>query len=445
MYDTRTKRILLALLLVVGLVAAACGRDEEPSGDGGDGTTDTTGADGEEAAGPATTDACESYDGTAGITDDTIKIGTSLPQSGIAASVFGDIATGYDLYIDQLNAEGGIGGRQIELVARDDEYKPEETLANYEKLVAEDGVFALFNVIGTPNNLAIRDDQNLQCVPNLFLGTGSQLWGNPAEYPWTIGSIPTYPTEMAVLVDYLEETNPEAKIAILYQNDDFGKDYVIGLKDALGDKAKTMIVAEAPYEVSDPTVDSQMVKLKASGADLFFNVTTPKFAAQSIKKAAEMGWKPVHLLNINATAVGQVMIPAGPENSRGTISVNYGKDPLDKQWDNDPGMKRYKAFMAKYAPELDVNSGLSAYGYSTAELMVHVLKQAGDELTRANVMKQATNIKGFTGDLALPGMKITTAPDDYRVNKQFQLMKFNGERWERFGELLTDTFKKATN
>ena len=379
-----------------------------------------------------------------GATDTEIKVGHTNPYSG-PASAYGQVGKTQAAYFKMINDNGGVNGRKINFISYDDAYNPPKAVEQTRKLVESDEVLFLFQGLGTAPQAAVQKYLNDKKFPQLFVSSGATRFSDHKGFPWTMAFNPNYQSEGHIYAQLILKSYPNAKIAILYQNDDFGKDYVVGLKDALGDKAKTMIVAEAPYEVSDPTVDSQMVKLKASGADLFFNVTTPKFAAQSIKKAAELGWKPVHLLNINATAVGQVMIPAGPENSKGTISVNYGKDPLDKQWESDEGMNRYKAFMAKYAPELDVNSGLSAYGYSTAELLVHVIKQAGDTLTRENVMKQATNIKGFAGDLALPGMKVFTAPDDYRVNKQFRLMKFSGERWEAFGDLLTDTFKKATN
>ncbi|HPG03051.1 MAG TPA: ABC transporter substrate-binding protein, partial [Rhodoblastus sp.] len=263
----------------------------------------------------------------------------------------------------------------------------------------------------------------------------------PKNFPWTIAYNPNYQSEGHIYAQYILANHPNAKIAILYQNDDLGRDYVKGLKDALGAKA-SMIISEAPYELSDPTVDAQMVKLKASGADLFYNITTPKFGAQAIKKAAEMGWKPVHILDINATPVSQTLVPAGLDNAKGIISVNYGKDPLDPQWADDAGMKTYKAFMAKYASAEDVNSGISTYGYSTAQFLVQVLKQCGDNLTRANIIKQATNIGAdFRPDLALPGMTASGEKDDYRINKQFQMMKFDGKRWVLFGPILTDTFK----
>ena len=275
-------------------------------------------------------------------------------------------------------------------------------------------------------------------MPQLLASTGATRFTDPKNFPWTIAFNPNYQSEAHIYAKYILAKHPNAKIAILYQNDDLGKDYVKGLKDALGAKAG-MVVAEAPYELTDPTVDAQMVRLKSSGADLFYDITTPKFGAQAIKKAAELGWKPVHILDINATPVSQTLVPAGLENAKDIVSVNYGKDPLDPQWANDEGMKRYKAFMAKYAPGEDANSGIATYGYSTTALLVQILKQCGDDLTRANIMKQATNINGYVADLALPGMTVTTK-DDYRINKQFQMMKFDGQRWVLFGPILTDEF-----
>ncbi|MFO1169318.1 MAG: ABC transporter substrate-binding protein, partial [Rhodoblastus sp.] len=338
---------------------------------------------------------------------------------------------------------GGVNGRKINFISYDDAYNPPKTVEQTRKLVESDEVLLTFQGLGTPAQAAVQKYLNDKKIPQLLVSSGATRFTDPKNFPWTMAYNPNYQSEGHIYAQLVLKQYPNAKIGILMQNDDFGKDYVKGFKDALGDKV-SMIVSEATYEVSDPTVDSQIVKLKGSGADLFFNVSTPKFAAQSMKKAAELGWKPVHLLNINATPVASVMIPAGPENSKGTISVNYGKDPLDPQWANDEGMKKYKAFMAKYGADMDPNNTLSSYGYGTAQLMVHILKMCGDDLTRANIMKQATNIKNYVADLSLPGMSASTSPDDYRINKQFQLMKFNGERWELFGEIMTDTFK-ATN
>ncbi len=377
-----------------------------------------------------------------GASDTEIKIGHTNPYSG-PASAYGLVGKTQAAYFKMINETGGVNGRKINFISYDDAYNPPKTVEQTRKLVEADEVLLTFQGLGTPAQAAVQKYLNDKKIPQLLVSSGATRFTDPKNFPWTMAYNPNYQSEGHIYAQLVLKQYPNAKIGILMQNDDFGKDYVKGFKDALGDKV-SMIVSEATYEVSDPTVDSQMVKLKSSGADLFFNVSTPKFAAQSMKKAAELGWKPVHLLNINSTPVASVMIPAGPENSKGTISVNYGKDPLDPQWANDEGMKKYKAFMAKYAPEMDPNNTLSSYGYGTAQLMVHILKMCGDDLTRANVMKQATNIKNYVADLSLPGMSASTSPDDYRINKQFQLMKFNGERWELFGEIMTDTFK-ATN
>ncbi len=376
----------------------------------------------------------------AGASDTEIKIGQTTPYSG-PASAYGLVGKTQAAYFRMINESGGIKGRKINFISYDDAYNPPKTVEQTRKLIEGDEVLFTFQSLGTAPQASVQKYLNDRKIPQLFVSSGATRFTDPKNFPWTMAFNPNYQSEGHIYAQLVLKSYPNAKIAILMQNDDFGKDYVKGFKDALGAKAATMIVSEATYEVSDPTVDSQMVKLKASGADLFFNVSTPKFAAQSIKKAAELGWKPVPLLNINATPVGSVMIPAGPENSKGIISVNYGKDPLDPQWAADAGMKKYKAFMAKYAADMDPNNSLSSYGYSTAQLMAIVLEMCGDDLTRENVMKQATNIKNIVGDLALPGMSVSTSPDDYRVNKQFKLMKFNGERWELFGDIMTDTFK----
>ena len=378
-----------------------------------------------------------------GASDAEIKIGQTMPYSG-PASAYGSIGKVEQAYFKMINDNGGINGRKVNLISYDDAYNPPKTVEQTRKLVEADEVLLTFQGLGTPAQAAVQKYLNDKKIPQMLVSSGATRFSDYKQFPWTMAYNPNYQSEAHIYAQLIQRDYPNAKIGILYQNDDFGKDYVKGLKDALGDKAAKMIVVEASYETSDPTVDSQMVKLKSSGADLFFDVTTPKFAAQAIKKAAELDWKPVHLLNINSTGVSQVMLPAGPENSKGSISVNYGKDPLDPQWAEDAGMKRYKAFMAKYAPDADANSTFSSYGYGTAELMAEILKRCGDDLTRANVMKVATSLKDVKADLALPGMSVQTAPDDYRINKQFKLMKFNGQRWELFGDVLTDTFK-ATN
>jgi branched-chain amino acid transport system substrate-binding protein len=374
-----------------------------------------------------------------GATDTEIKVGQTIPLSG-PASAYGSIGKVQAAYIRMINEQGGINGRKVNLIQYDDAYSPPKTVEQVRKLVESDEVLTTFQIIGTPPNAAVQKYLNDKKVPQLLASTGATRFTDPKNFPWTIAFNPNYQSEAHIYARFILENYPNAKIAILYQNDDLGKDYVKGLKDGLGAKAK-MIVAEASYELSDPTVDSQMVTLKSSGADLFYNITTPKFGAQAIKKAAELGWKPVQILDINATPVSQTLIPAGLENAKGIISVNYGKDPLDPQWADDEGMKRYRAFMAKYAPNEDANSGIATYGYSTAALLVHILKQCGDDLTRANIMKQATNIQNYVADLALPGMSTSTDPDDWRINKQFQMMKFDGQRWVVFGPILTDDYK----
>ncbi|MHB8271677.1 ABC transporter substrate-binding protein [Bradyrhizobium sp.] len=373
-----------------------------------------------------------------GATDTEIKVGQTIPLSG-PASAYGSIGKVQAAYIRMVNEQGGINGRKVNLIQYDDAYSPPKTVEQVRRLVESDEVLTTFQIIGTPPNAAVQKYLNDKKVPQLLASTGATRFTDPKNFPWTIAYNPNYQSEAHIYAKFILENHPNAKIAILYQNDDLGKDYVKGLKDGLGTKAN-MIVAEASYELSDPTVDSQMVTLKSSGADLFYNITTPKFGAQAIKKAAELGWKPVQILDINATPVSQTLIPAGLENAKGIISVNYGKDPLDPQWADDEGMKRYKAFMVKYAPAEDANSGIATYGYGTASLLVQILKQCGDDLTRANIMKQATNIRNYVSDLALPGMVTSTSPNDWRINKQFQMMKFDGARWVLFGPILTDDY-----
>jgi branched-chain amino acid transport system substrate-binding protein len=373
-----------------------------------------------------------------GATDTEVKIGQTVPFSG-PASAYATIGKAQAAYFNMINQQGGVNGRKINLIQYDDAYSPPKAVEQVRKLVESDEVLLTFQIIGTPSNAAVQKYLNTKKVPQLFAATGATKFTDPKNFPWTLGFNPNYFVEGRIYGQYILKQYPNAKVGILYQNDDLGRDYLNGIKAGLGEKAATMVVAEASYEMTDPTIDSQIIKLKSAGADIFFNASTPKFAAQAIKKNAELGWKPVHILDINATSVGAVMQPAGLEASKDVISVNYGKDPLDPTWKDDPGMKRYFEFMAKYFPEGDKNSSFNAYGYSTSQLMVHVLQQCGDNLTRENVMKQATNLRDVQLDLALPGIVGNTTPDDYRVNKQFQMMKFNGERWELFGPILVDT------
>jgi ABC-type branched-subunit amino acid transport system substrate-binding protein len=370
-----------------------------------------------------------------GATDTEIKIGQTAPFSG-PASAYATIAKAQAAYIKMINEQGGVNGRKINLIQYDDAYSPPKTVEQVRKLVESDEVLLTFQLVGTPGNAAVQKYLNQKKVPQLLAGTGADRFSDHANYPWTIGFNPSYQTEGRIYAQYILANYPNAKIAILYQNDDLGRDYVTGLKAGLGEKAKAMIVAETSYELTDPTIDSQIVKLKSSGADLFYDISTPKFAAQAIKKAAELEWKPVHILDINASGVNEVMKPAGAENSKGIISVNYGKDMYDPQWKDDAGMKRFWAFMDKYYAEGNRMSSFNGYGYSTAQLLVEILKRCGDNLTRENVMKQATSLKGVVLDLALPGITINSSPTDYRLNKQLQMMKFDGERWIGFGPII---------
>lgn len=372
-----------------------------------------------------------------GATDTEIKIGQTNPFSG-PASAYATIGKTQAAYMKMINDQGGVNGRKINLIQYDDAYSPPKAVEQVRKLVESDEVLLTFQLLGTPSNAAVQKYLNSKKVPQLFAATGASRFTDPKNFPWTMGFNPNYFVEGRIYGTYIIKEYPNAKIGILYQNDDLGKDYLNGIKAGLGDKAAKMIVAETSYEVSDPTIDSQILKIKDAGADLFFSASTPKQAAQAIKKIAEIGWHPVHILDINATSVGAVMKPAGLEASKGVISVGYGKDPLDPTWKDDAGMKKYFEFMAKYYPDGDKDSSFNSYGYMTSQLMVHVLEKCGDNLTRENVMKQATSLKNVQLDLALPGVVNTTTPDDYRVNKQLQMMKFNGERWELFGPILED-------
>jgi len=373
-----------------------------------------------------------------GASDTEIKVGQTMPFSG-PASAYSSIGKTQAAYFKMINDQGGVNGRKINLIQYDDAYSPPKAVEQIRKLVESDEVLLTFQIIGTPVNAAVQKYLNAKKVPQLFAATGASRFTDPKNFPWTMGFNPNYFVEGRIYGQYILKEHPNAKVGVLYQNDDLGKDYLNGIKAGLGDKAAKMIVTEASYEVSDPTVDSQVLKIKDAGADLFFSASTPKQAAQAIKKIAEMGWHPVQIVDINATSVGAVLKPAGLDAAKGLISVNYGKEPLDPSWKDDAGLKKYFDFMAKYYPDGDKDSNFNTYGYSTAQLLVHVLKQCGDDLTRENVMKQAASVKDFATDTALPGIKVNTSPTDYRVNKQLQMMKFNGERWELFGPILEDS------
>jgi branched-chain amino acid transport system substrate-binding protein len=373
-----------------------------------------------------------------GATDTEIKIGQTVPFSG-PASAYAGIGKTQAAYLKMINDQGGINGRKLNLIQYDDAYSPPKAVEQVRKLVEGDEVLFTFQIIGTPSNAAVQKYLNARKVPQLLASTGASRFSDPQNAPWTIAFNPNYQSEARIYAKYILKNHPNAKIGILYQNDDLGRDYITGLKSGLGDKAASMIVAEASYELTDPTIDSQVVKLKAAGADLLYDASTPRFAAQAIKKVADLGWKPVHILDINASPVSATLKPAGLDISKDIISTNYGKDPGDPQWENDPGVKAYFAFMDKYYPEGDKLNTVNSYGYATAELLVHILRQCGDDLTRENLMRQATSLKNFVGSLSLPGMSANTSPTDYRINKQMQMMKFNGERWELFGPIIEDT------
>jgi branched-chain amino acid transport system substrate-binding protein len=370
-----------------------------------------------------------------GASDTEIKIGNIMPYSGPASS-YSVIGKTEAAYFNKINAEGGINGRKINFISYDDGYSPPKAVEQARKLVESDEVLLIFNPLGTPSNTAIQKYMNAKKVPQLFVATGATKWDEPKEFPWTMGWQPSYQSEARIYAKYLLKEKPDAKIAVLYQNDDFGKDYLKGLKDGFGAKP-SMIVAEEGYETSEPSIDNHIVKLKASGADVFISITTPKFAAQAIKKLAEMNWTPLHIVSNVSTSIGAVMKPAGFENSQGILSANYGKDAADPQWDSDPGMKKFLEFLAKYYPDANKLDASVVYGYGVAQTMVKVLEMCGDDLTRANVMKQAASLKNFAPDTILPGITINTSPTDFAPIKQLKMERFKGEKWELFGDIIS--------
>jgi branched-chain amino acid transport system substrate-binding protein len=370
-----------------------------------------------------------------GATDTEIKIGNIMPYSG-PASAYGVIGKTEEAYFRKVNAEGGINGRKITFVSYDDAYSPPKTVEQARKLVESDEVLMIFNSLGTPPNSAIQKYMNQKKVPQLFVATGATKWNDPKEFPWTMGWQPNYQSESTIYAKYILKNKPDAKIAVLYQNDDYGKDYLKGFKDGLGAKAASMIVTEESYEVSEPTIDSHIVKLKSTGADVFFNITTPKFAAQAIKKNAEIGWKPLHFLNNVSASIGSVIKPAGFENAQDIVSSNYLKDPTDQQWKNDKGMIGWNEFLDKYYPEANRADASVMYAYTVAQGLVHVLKACGDDLSRANIMKQAASIRDLELGGLLPGVKVNTSATDFAPISQLQLMKFKGDHWDLFGEII---------
>ena len=369
-----------------------------------------------------------------GATDKVIKIGNTNPYSGPASS-YGTIGKAIGAYWKMVNEKGGINGRMVEWVSYDDGYSPPKTVEMVRKLVEQDQVLMVFQTLGTPPNTAIHKYMNMKKVPQSFVATGATKWNDPRNFPWTMGFQPNYQTEGRIYAEHILKNNPKAKIGILYQNDDYGKDYLKGFKDGLGDKT-SMIVKEVSYEVTDPTVDSQIVQLQASGADTFFNITIPKFAAQAIRKAYDTGWKPTHYLNNVSASVGSVLTPAGLDKSVGLISTQYFKDPVDEQWKDDPAIKEFEAFMKKYYREGNLLDPFNQYAYLVSSTLHQVLKQSGDNLTRANVMKQAASLKDYRPEGLLPGIRINTDAGDFAPIESEQLTRFDGKVFQRFGPIL---------
>jgi branched-chain amino acid transport system substrate-binding protein len=379
--------------------------------------------------------ACEKSAETPGVTATEIKIGQTMPYSG-PASAYGTIGKAETAYFNMINEQGGINGRKLNLMSLDDGYSPPKTVEQIRRLVEQENVAFIFQSLGTPSNTAIEKYLNDKKVPQLFVATGASKWGDPEHFHWTIGWQPDYRTEAHIYAKYILKEKPDAKIAVLYQNDDFGKDYLIGLKAGLGDKAAKMIVQEASYEVTDPTVDSQVVGLQGSGADTLVTAATPKFAAQVIRKVYDIGWKPLHFMTNVSVSVASVMTPAGPEKGVGVISAAYEKDPTDPKWKDDAAMKQWRAFMTKYYPDGDLSDASNVFGYGAAMTMVQVLKQCGNDLSRDNVMKQAANLKNFDVPTLLPGIAINTSPTDYYPIEQMQLQKWDGKTWILFGDVI---------
>jgi branched-chain amino acid transport system substrate-binding protein len=368
-----------------------------------------------------------------GASDTEIRIGNINPYSG-PASAYGAIGKTLEAYFKKVNAEGGINGRKIKFISYDDGYSPPKTIEQARKLVESDEVLFIFQSLGTAHNSAIQRYMNGKKMPQLFVATGATKFGDPQNFPWTMGWQPNYQSEARIYAKYLIQNHPAGKIGVLYQNDDYGKDMLKGLKDGLA--GKLPIVSEQPYETTDATINSQIITLKGSGADIFMNVATPKFAAQAIRKVAELDWKAVHILNNVSNSVGGVLVPAGIENAKGVLSTQYYKDPTDPVWKDDAGYKEWLAFMDKYFPEGDKTSSFTAYGFNAAQALMQVLKQAGNDLTRENIMKQAANLKNVELPMLLPGIKMNTSPTDYFPIEQMQMQRFNGKNWELFGPVI---------
>lgn len=375
-------------------------------------------------------------DNAPGVTDAEIKIGQTMPYSG-PASAYGVIGRTEAAYFKMINEQGGVNGRKINLISLDDGYSPPKTVEQVRRLVEQEQVAFLFQTLGTPPNTAIRPYCNENKIPQLFVATGAAKWNDPTHFPWTMGYNPSYQTEAHIYAKHVLATKPDGKIGVLYANDDFGKDYLIGLKDGLGADHAGMIVKEASYENSEPTVDSQVVTLQGSGADILLIAATPKFAAQAIRKSYDLGWGAVRYLSNVSPSIATVLKPAGLDKSKGLITAYYGKDPTDARWKDDPDLKAWQVFCTKYMSEKEFIDSNATYGFGAAATMVQVLKQCGNDLSRDNIMKQAASLKDFEAPMLLPGMKINTSPTNFDPIRQMQLSAFNGQSWELFGELLT--------
>ena len=398
MFETRVRTVLVATVIVAGVSGTALAQKK--------------------------------YD--TGATDTEIKVGNLMPYSG-PGSAYGVIGQVQAAYFKMINDKGGINGRKVNFISYDDAYSPPKAVEQTRKLVESDEVLLIFDPLGTANNTAIQKYLNAKKVPQLFVAAGATKFNDPKNFPWTMAWQPSYQSEAAAYATFLLKEKPDAKIAVFYQNDDLGKDYLKGLKDKLASK----IIAEESYETSEPTIDTHIVKLKASGADTLVNISSPKFAAQAIKKIAEVGWNPLHIISNVSASIGSVIKPAGFENAQGLISASYLKDPSDPQWDNDPGMKEFQAFLSKYYPEGNRRDVLLITGYALAETLAQTLKQCGDDLTRQNVMKEAANLKNWRTEALLPGIKVNTSPTDFAPISQLQLMRLKGEVWDLFGEVIS--------
>ena len=423
----RESRLAVVLAYFVVLVASACG--EKPAENPGPATP--------EPAEPAKPEEAKAEPAAA-----EIKIGQTMPYSG-PASAYGTIGRVEQAYFKKINEEGGINGKKLNLISLDDGYSPPKTVEQTRKLVEQENVVFVFNSVGTAANSAVQKYLNTKQVPQLFVATGATKWGDPEHFPWTIGFNPSYRLEGKTYGEHILATKPKAKISVLYQNDDYGKDLLEGLKAGLGDKASKMIVKEATYEVSDPTIDSQIVTLRGSKADTFVNITTPKFAAQAIRKVHDIGWKPTHYLNQVGASIASVLKPAGVENAVGALTVGYFKDVTDSQYENDADVKAFKEFMKKYYPEGDPNDGSNTYGYIAAQVAVQVLKQCEGDFSSKNVMKQALNLKDFAPELVLPGITINTSDKDFFPFDKLNMVRFNGQNWKALDDQSTQAAAPA--